>query len=51
MKSATIKDSDKPSKGKDSSNFFAFKDKTIVVKKSNFPENKERWKERKKIEL
>lgn len=47
MKSATIKDSDKPSKGKDSSNFFAFKDKTIVVKKSNFPENKDKRKEKK----
>lgn len=31
MKSATTKDSDKPSKGKDSSNSFAFKEIIIVV--------------------
>lgn len=51
MKSATIKDSDKPSNGKDSSNLFAFKDKTIVVKKSNFPACKRKIKGKEKIEL
>lgn len=49
VNSATTKDLDKPPKGKDSSNSFAFKDKAIVVNKSNLPARKRKMKGKKKL--
>lgn len=50
VKSATTQDSPKPSKGKDSRNSYAFKDKTKGVNQLNLPARK-KDKRKEKIEL